>query len=379
MAFPDNWERKCLLTINETYIDDNLTDWTLILTEAILPSEMLNSDDPNSEADGGGAIRITTDVDGANRLPVHVRCFTPTPSGIGAYADIAVKVPNVSSSANTNLCIWYKKAGEVQPVASDTYGQYNAYDSNYLAVYSLNQDPGPGGANEILDATSNQLHLTAEASMTSGDLVFAKAFKGINFDSVDDYLSRGGLTISPPLTLEGLCNFLSLYDPQGVMISLYTATEEQALLVANLPSGVARMAWSNLPNVGWDGPQTAISQIGWHHVAGTMSGTSALKVYLNGTNESVGVASGVGFGSDVYNTLNLGRIGDYTSGVYLRGILDEIRISSVARSAAWIKADSNNLINPALFVSVGTPIGPVTLVPGVVTDITDIVGASFGF
>ena len=55
------------------------------------------------------------------------------------------------------------------------------------------------------------------------------------------------------------------------------------------------------------------------------------------------------------------RIGSYvmsgwTSGAdgYFTGQIDEVRVSNIARSAAWIQTEYNNQSSPATFYTVGT-------------------------
>jgi len=365
MAFPDGWGRKCSITIDDAFIDADLTNWSLVLTEVVLPAEMLDSNNDNAEQDGGGAIRASSDSAGTTRLPVHVRAFHPTAGGTGAYADLAIKVPAVANAAPTVIYLWWKNPGESQPAANDTYGQHNAYDANYKAVYSLNQDPGPGGANEILDATSNLLHLTAEASMTSADLVAGKVHLGHDYDGIDDYLVRSGVSINPPLTLEALAKFASINDPVACAIALTTPTTEQVALIGNLPhsgppASPAQMSWSNIYDAGWDVARSTVGLTAgaWYHLAGVLSGTVDIKCYLDGTSEGTGIASGVGFGSDEYTSIGVAVNNDNTPGQFLHGILDEVRISTIARTAPWIKADATNLLSIASLITAGTPSSP---------------------
>jgi len=58
------------------------------------------------------------------------------------------------------------------------------------------------------------------------------------------------------------------------------------------------------------------------------------------------------------------RIGSGRSGAqYANGIIDEVRISNIVRSAGWIDAEFNNQNTPATFVIEGTPESPGKVIP----------------
>ena len=82
-------------------------------------------------------------------------------------------------------------------------------------------------------------------------------------------------------------------------------------------------------------------------VAADRDGNAAF--YLNGAADgAVDMTSRAG---DTSNAI-VARIGMTSSGAGLVGVLDELRVSSVARSAAWIAADYANQSSPATFYSV---------------------------
>ena len=69
---------------------------------------------------------------------------------------------------------------------------------------------------------------------------------------------------------------------------------------------------------------------------------SAVKTFKNGV--QVGTISASGSIGN-YDTINGLGIGDkYQTGQPFNGIVEEVRISDIARSDAWIKADFYNLV-----------------------------------
>ena len=86
---------------------------------------------------------------------------------------------------------------------------------------------------------------------------------------------------------------------------------------------------------------------GWHHLAGVYDGHS-MKLFVDGA--LVGERSGSGSIQMNQVGVSIGRLG--RGAARFRGSVDEVRISSIARSDDWIKAGYRNLVNPAGFTRV---------------------------
>lgn len=334
MAFPQDWAngRVCELVIDQ--VGSSLASFPLILTAASLPSEMLDSNNANAALDGGGDIRFSSDRAGAQQLACDVRAFHPTAGGTGAYADIAVKV-TLSGTGTTTIYIWYKAVGQTQPAVSDTYGQHNAYDVNFMGVWPLNQDPGPGGAGDILDRTSNARHLTAHANMASDDLVDGQVYKAIRIANTE-YLEGASITFPQIRTLE------LLIKPSAFnLLDTVIRANVQGLGLAASPNELRDgYDWSTATGL------TLTADV-WAYVA--QRADAAEKVLIRNLDTfttTVALAADAG----------VLRLGGTSGGAgWYNGQIDETRVSSVKRTADWCAATYQNLINPGTFLAVGTP------------------------
>jgi len=132
----------------------NLTDFPVLLTEATLPTEMLDADGTYPALNGGGDIRFSSDSGGSTRLSCEIVDFTTDNNPANGKGEIWVKVPTVSSSSNTSIWVWYDSSAASQPHPDSTYGSKSVWDSNYKGVWHLNES-GNGTADEFADATSN--------------------------------------------------------------------------------------------------------------------------------------------------------------------------------------------------------------------------------
>jgi uncharacterized delta-60 repeat protein len=97
---------------------------------------------------------------------------------------------------------------------------------------------------------------------------------------------------------------------------------------------------------------TVMSTDTWYHTAVSVRQSSnSIRLYLDGTQEDVNStwtgAIGNGTGS-----FNLGRRSDVSQ--WFDGNLDEVRVSSTNRPAAWLSTQYNNQDSPATFYTVGS-------------------------
>src|SRR6185295_1637195 len=132
----------------------------------------------------------------------------------------------------------------------------------------------------------------------------------------------GGVSAAP-LMAKGLSG--------GGTINWFMGVTSTGLLAADFESA------SDDSNHGITGT-TQITNGTWYHAAATYDGTT-FRLYLNGTQEaSVAVANGPGTGST--HPAALGTALDTTGAPagFFDGVLDEVRIWNVARSAAQIVA-----------------------------------------
>jgi len=139
-------------------------------------------------------------------------------------------------------------------------------------------------------------------------------------------------------------------DPFGVIVKKYNGSQAQAfsLMEQKLGTGSYPFAFyiDNVTNRVYSPiPQRAV----WNHVVGVWNGTSGYRNdYVNGTpqlSETNRSDLCVGKLNKVGGTLILGN--NWQGGVeQFKGVIDEVRISSVARSGAWIKASHDTVANP---------------------------------
>jgi hypothetical protein len=178
--------------------------------------------------------------------------------------------------------------------------------------------------------------------------------KGQDFDGSNDYINCGdsaSLQVDY-ITVEGWAKF-DVNTGNRVIASIDDGTNRRWALYL-LDGGPYMLRFFVFVNNLWKSPDYVWQPTPdtWYYIVG-VKGTDYVRTYINGV--EVGTAQylpGV-MDKDPMN-LRIG-VGNYPG--YFDGIIDEVRISNVERSAEWLKACYNNQSSPDNFYSVGNEIG----------------------
>ena len=358
MAFPTDWAIKCKLTIQSAKVPTTLTDFPVLLDLSSLPSEMFDADGTGPALNGGGDIRFSSDVNGATQLPCEVVSFVTDNNPANGSAEIYVKVPSVASASNTDIYIWYGKSGEVQPIETDTYGKHNVWDSNFVLVMHLNDVT----TSTVNDSTSNGINGTKYAANEPVEATGVVG-KGQSFDGSNDRIltpnASDALDITTTLTLEAIIKPSILLNSSQT--DYRTIISRQQIPTTGRDSYIIAINPSGKLHLGSQGGSIQGTQVSWasdtvYHIAGTYNSTGLTgNLYVDGVAEVLTLSSydAMAGGS---NSLVIGTWSTATL-QHFPGIIDEVRISKVVRSADWILTTYNNLSDPATFVVEGTPTG----------------------
>ena len=289
---------------------------------------------------------VFTASDATTVLPGEIESFTPTTNQLVAW----VKVPSLSATTDTKLYVYYAHSGlsSLPPQTPQA-----VWSTDYLGVWHLGQDPGPGGNGDIKDATSGNHNGTAEASMTSTDLVAGRIERGVNFDGSNDYLSFGSLdlgnafTISMWVDLDSGSNIKTLIansasgpDTDGFRLFINGVSNQDRRITfetANGGIGSVRLAQTNT---------NAIAFNTMTHVAVVVDRAAATaRIHVNGI--SVGTTTPIATNFRGNSDFDIGRMEN--NAFYFDGTLDEIQISSAPRSTEWLRTSYNNQLQPSTF------------------------------
>jgi len=241
----------------------------------------------------------------------------------------------VSSSTDTDIYLYYDKDAPHNTTYISKSGgtaAQSVWDSNFKAVYHMQDNT----TSTIVDSTSNNNDGTKKAS---GEPVEAtgKVGHGQDFDGIDDYIDIPNLSTFTAYTVEALGKF----DVIG------TGTRSHLLAIKynndlSLRQDANDLIIGQFTGSSWTTVQSAISASNWYHAVGTWDGSN-IELFVDGISKGTTAAAAIsgssredGIGSDEESTPGLGQ-------GRMDGIIDEVRISSTNRSAAWIAATYDSL------------------------------------
>jgi biopolymer transport protein ExbB len=324
MPFLSGYTLRKQITISHAQVDSDLTDFPLFV------SISSDSDIGGECLANGHDIRFTSS-DGTTLLKYERQSFSV--SGGAATGTFWVKVPTVAGSSDTTIYLYYGDSG-----ASDGADPTNVWDSSFLAVYHL-EESGNGTSGEYKDSTSNARHLTggsgAFPSRSTGLSSYGQTFDGTNDHMVGSAPTLNG---SSAATLE------LFFKTSTNQTGKYLASNPLSSAGSNgfdihLNGTAAIEGWMNTTtSAGINRTSLTYADSAWHQVAQTYGGGD-YKLYFDGAQAGSTVSRSGNISSTT--EFNIGRFG--TFGAHVAADIDEVRVSNVARSAAWLKFTYHNL------------------------------------
>lgn len=140
------WSDRIPITIQSSQVDSDQTDFPVYVNLADLGTDFFNT----VKSDGGD-IRIT-ESDGTTEVPYELVSINT-----GADTGELHFKGDVSSSVDTTFYLYFGNSDAVGYAETDTYGAQNVWNSEFIAVYHLEEAAaGRGTAGLYQDSTSNE-------------------------------------------------------------------------------------------------------------------------------------------------------------------------------------------------------------------------------
>lgn len=352
MAWYDSaWLRRVKLTVQNTDIDSDLTDFPIYLDLSRLSSTFWD----NVLSDGGD-IRVTTS-DEVTEVPVEVQIDTSAETGF-----IYFKGDPLSAST-TDFYLYFYNPSATLPAASDTYGSENVWKTAFKGVWHLEEDPS-GSAPQVIDSTLNDNDGTSSGSMTTGDLISAQVLNGLNFDGSDDYISipdAASLDITTDISISFWFRESGSSAGWTTLVGKRDNNESvDANYIVNFnPDGgtdLFQIAFYNggfqTHTVGW---AANFGSATWYHITATFttSGSDVItEIFKNGVSISTKTHTSQSLNAN-NSTLNFAATKYPAISELFNGDLDEVRIAAELHSDAWIKAQHSAENDNASFITLG--------------------------
>jgi hypothetical protein len=316
-------------------IDSDHVDFSLSgdLSNYPVLIELTNgANDLFGKAQSDGDDILFTASDGTTKLPHELEDYDDT--GGSEVLRAWVQVPTFFSGSNTVVYLYYGN--------SSSGNQENAsgvWSANFAGVWHLEEEvAGTGTANLYLDSTANPNDGDDFVSATGQS---GKIGNGQQFDGTDDYIDCGtdaSLDVNY-ITIQFWINVSTWVTNGGIIAKGDNAWRQYWL-------------WTYSSEVSYEIDEGALQNnastptaLQWDHVVFTYDGSDVV-TYKNGTQEN-SYPQVTGTIDATAQPLLFGYIPTFD---YMDGYLDEVRISGVARSTDWIKADYVDQNSPAAYL-----------------------------
>ena len=351
----DDWDHYQTITIQASQVDGDLTDYPVYVDLSDLGSAFFSS-----VRSDGGDIRVTKS-DGTTEVAREVVSID-TVAETGELYFLADGT--LSSSTNTEFRIYYGKSDATEPGVTSTYGRNNTW-VDYELVAHMEEDPS-GSAPQITDSTGNGNDGTSEGSMTTGDQVSGQLGNAIAHDGTDDKINFGNIDITNNVTMQCWAKTTQSSGPpyffskdnfggggtRAWYMQFDLANDDVLFIVFSNTSGNKNYKHNNFN----------MNDGNWHSYAMTLA-TNDFKPYIEGTEVTGGnltintEATVNALPSSTTNVVTGGGANINATGS-VDAQMDEVRISSVARSSDWLSTEYSNQSNPSSFYTIGSQQSP---------------------
>ena len=321
--YDTRWSARTQLTFDNSARAENLTDFPVLVT--LDPARF----DYSKALSNGADLRF---VDASGTL-LSYEIETWNPNG---RSSIWVKVPQIdASSATDSMWMYYGNSA-----AADAQNSAGVWSNGYAGVWHLNNNPV--GTQTILDSTGNNKDGTT-INMDASNQINGPIGGGLNFDGTSEAIriasnAADSLAINGNhLTIEAWANSTGDHGTWEALVNRRSIgpLNSYALLTKDtdqsIPVYSSELSYTS-------GTSGGVPNDRWRYLTGVTSGTAAT-LYVDGGQDATQTISGTINGGNNDVTIGAGENGfDSTLSQYWQGGLDEIRISNVARSAAWVSA-----------------------------------------
>lgn len=342
----------------------------IMLNASKIPSTQINfpvlikfdgDTDLSARAQADGDDIFFTSSDGVTKLSHEIESYS------GGNLVAWVKVPILSSAANTKLYMYYGNgsAGSQENTAS-------VWGTDFRGVWHLGNGMSLDAGDSTSYANNGSISNTGAAG---GKIGGAASFNGTN--SYINTGSGGSLDNLSNLTYSAWVYATGWGEGNygRVLTKGDTVSYKSLFLADGAPTNSIKSMIRSSGTVYYsDGGVGSMSLNGWKHLTMVYNNTAfprVMRLYIDG-NEAVGTQYALAgtLDNDSAANLYIGNQHDLTR--TFSGYIDEVRVSGVARSADWIKTEYNNQSNPSVFHGVSVQCNASAATVDISADSTDI-------
>jgi len=348
--YHSDWKYCKQITINHSYVGGTLTNFPVLVSRT-------DTDLKHAQSDGDDFIFIA--ADNITKYNHEIEKWDSASGILVAW----VNITSLSSTTDTILYLYYGNTA-----CSSQQSVAGTWNSDYVMVQHMNDIT----TSTISDSTSYGNN-GAKKAASEPTQIAGRIGYGQDFDGANDYVSitdATSLDVPTAFTLEYWIKPDTIPTATNSMplckYSDSTGGDQAYRLMINCEPSAGILdvfaAENSDPGNQFIYRESNARQFyvgNWYHVVGIWDGGStptALSEFING---SIIASTGTERGNFVTlrNSAQPVRLGCGKSGASLTywydGIIDEPRISKIARSSAWISTEYNNTNSPSTFMTFG--------------------------
>jgi len=343
-AQPTGYDYRKKLIISSTQVGgtSDLVDFPVLIS--------LTHNDLRSTGNGGGVANpsgydiIFTSSDGSTLLDHEMEKYSST---TGEYISW-VRIPALSSTLDTEIYLYFGNSTIFSDQSVNT-----TWNSNYLAVWHFN--------NGITDASSNGRVLVdnGTAASSTGKIAGAREFAG-NGDDLGDASSSAYLDGMTALTISLWAKADVTGTDKGLIFGdIPTGTEDRLGIrydAAATSSGGTNIIHTSLKTGNNNKVRLessgGVQTTNWQQIVTSWTETNPMVLYLDGALDTPGYTTSKAGLTSGSSNLYIGKGSRDGTTSSWDGLIDEVRISNIARSADWLSTEYNTSNDPATFFTV---------------------------
>jgi hypothetical protein len=272
-------------------------------------------------------------------LPYQIEKYDATTGTLLAW----VLVPKLYAGSDTRLYLYF---GSASPTHAATLAT-SVWPADYKAVYHFNEATFSTAAGAVKDATSNGISATT-TGMTTVSLTTGQIGNSYSFDgSTSKITTAAALDITGSFTLSAWVKMGTAVTDEKVMTNQTNTGSGSGGYKLGLYNSVGETESGSTINRGKT-PSTTLTAGNWYYIQGVYSSASTtISTYINGVPYSLNTAGAnpTATGSPLY----IG-VGEGGNTYYFNGLIDEVRVSTTAKSTNWLLAEYKNQSNPVTYV-----------------------------
>ena len=333
-SYGDYYYRKKLVLNTDTYVSgsSDLLNFPILLS--ITDTDLIRTGGGTDKLKSANAYDIAftdaSDSDQTNttEYKYQIESYNASTGELKVW----VRIPTLKHNSNNEVYFYFGSTTyDNNPTASDTWA------SDYKAVYHFNESAYSTDANAIKDGKGayNATLTSSSNNLTTGFIGGAYTFNGSNqhISSTDN--------VPTPNTTFTLSAWVKITNPsnnQKIITNQYPYSQGHGSLAGR---GFKMGIDGSKPEAEVTGQRvntgSALSADQWYYMQTVFTGNN-LYNYVNGVLHS----SGWG-GSPTVDGFKLRiGIGEGLDGYRFAGIIDEVRVSDIAKSADWLATEYNN-------------------------------------